>query len=84
MPSLGAHGKLRHRHHKVMLLLLGVVYVQTLQANHSPSVGDNVNRGYGVALSTGGGKLGSYLWSSFSGYCLRRGLRFADMTGDGR
>ncbi|PVH79243.1 carbohydrate esterase family 3 protein [Cadophora sp. DSE1049] len=47
-------------------------------------VAANANLGFGVALSTGNGNLGAYLYYPFSGYCLRRGVRWADMTGDGR
>lgn len=47
-------------------------------------VAANSNLGFGVALSLGGGNLGPYLYFPFAGGCLRRGVRFADMTGDGR
>nr|OQO24051.1 hypothetical protein B0A51_05021 [Rachicladosporium sp. CCFEE 5018] len=47
-------------------------------------VGSNSNYGLGVALSLGGGKFGSYLYYTFSPSCNRPGVRFADMTGDGR
>lgn len=48
------------------------------------SSGTNSNYGLGVALSTGGGKFGSYLHYDFAPYCLRKGIVFADITGDGR
>ena len=50
----------------------------------SNSVAANANGGFGVALNSSGGTLGPYLWSPFTATCLRAGVRFADMTGDGR
>lgn len=39
--------------------------------------------GLGVAINKGNGEFNAYQWSAFGQYCLRRGVRFADMTGDG-
>ncbi|KAK6432924.1 hypothetical protein LTR95_010905, partial [Oleoguttula sp. CCFEE 5521] len=47
-------------------------------------VGSNSNYGLGVALSLGAGKMGDYLYYTFSPSCNMPGVRFADMTGDGR
>ncbi|KAK5111586.1 hypothetical protein LTR85_011815 [Meristemomyces frigidus] len=47
-------------------------------------VGSDSDYGLGVALSLGGGEVGSYLYSTFPNSCKRSGVRFADMTGDGR
>ena len=38
----------------------------------------------GVALNTGAGDLGTYQFMALTIDCLRTGVRFADMTGDGR
>ena len=40
--------------------------------------------GLGIAINKGDGTLNTYKWQAFGGYCLRRGVRFADMTGTGR
>lgn len=48
------------------------------------SIAANVNMGFGIAINDGAGSLSNYNWGAFSGYCLRRGVRFADMNGDGR
>jgi hypothetical protein len=48
------------------------------------SVGSNSNYGLGVALSLGGGKMGSYLYFTFANSCNRPGVHFVDITGDGR
>lgn len=53
-------------------------------ANVTTSIAENANLGIGVALNNGDGTLGTYLFFAFPNYCLRRGVRFADMTGDGR
>ncbi|KAH8797345.1 hypothetical protein F5884DRAFT_815081 [Xylogone sp. PMI_703] len=47
-------------------------------------VAANSNKGLGVALSTGNGNLGPYLFFDFAPSCDREGVLFADMTGDGR
>ncbi|PVH86852.1 carbohydrate esterase family 3 protein [Cadophora sp. DSE1049] len=48
-------------------------------------VSSNLNGGLGVALNTRNGVMGPYLRVTTSpGSCLRSGVRFADMTGDGR
>ncbi|OBT51242.1 hypothetical protein VE04_08841, partial [Pseudogymnoascus sp. 24MN13] len=47
-------------------------------------VDTNANLGFGVSLSSGGGVFGAYAHFALDIYCLRRGVRFADMTGDGR
>ncbi|KFY78640.1 hypothetical protein V499_02243 [Pseudogymnoascus sp. VKM F-103] len=47
-------------------------------------VAANANQGFGVSLSSGGGVSGAYAHFNLDIYCLRRGVRFADMTGDGR
>ncbi|KAK2624027.1 hypothetical protein QTJ16_006661 [Diplocarpon rosae] len=44
----------------------------------------DASAGLGVALNNGDGSLGTYLYFPFTHACARSGVRFADMTGDGR
>ncbi|OWP06605.1 hypothetical protein B2J93_5084 [Marssonina coronariae] len=44
----------------------------------------DASSGLGVALNNGDGSLGAYLYFPFTHACARSGVRFADMTGDGR
>lgn len=46
--------------------------------------GSKSSYGIGVSLSLGGGDMGEYLFFKFSPTCNRPGIRFDDMTGDGR
>lgn len=49
------------------------------------SVRSNSNYGLGVALSQGlSGQFGDYLYFTFSPSCIRPGVHFVDITGDGR
>ncbi|PBP16288.1 hypothetical protein BUE80_DR012963 [Diplocarpon rosae] len=47
-------------------------------------VSREASAGLGVALNKGDGSLGTYLYFPFTHACARSGVRFADMTGDGR